>query len=276
MRYKIIIPVFNNWQFTRDCIESIITYTEAYKTPYLIVIVDNGSTDNTDNYLKSAIYQNNRTGSSIMVLRNKENLGFVKAVNQGITFLKGYDADIIMNNDVKVSRGWLEKIEKAFTIDDVGLTTLITNTGASLQNYGRLRNFLPGIPKIIDFDERKNIEDNNFVLENHYRGKILYNIPNIVFSLCAIRADVVNDVGALDENLGLGLGDDDDYCIRARLQGYKCALCLDGYYYHYHRRTFRLLDRKDWQEQQFKNIEYLRQKHGDDKVPASNPEMMTI
>jgi GT2 family glycosyltransferase len=48
-------------------------------------------------------------------------------------------------------------------------------------------------------------------------------------------------VGLLDEQFGVGFGDDDDYCHRAQTAGFRLALVLDLVIPHHHRSTFRTL-----------------------------------
>ena len=64
---SIIIPAFNNWAFTRNCIISIYQHTND--VPYEIIVGDNVSTDETINLEK---YFRN-----VNYLRNKENLGYI-------------------------------------------------------------------------------------------------------------------------------------------------------------------------------------------------------
>ena len=59
------------------------------------------------------------------------------------------------------------------------------------------------------------------------------------FFCCAFRRSIFDEVGKLDENFGIGLGDDDDFCCRLRYYNYKLALALGTFVYHYHRTTFK-------------------------------------
>lgn len=106
---SIIIPAYflNNPLFhqTGNCIGSIREHTDKEKTPYEIILVINGETGigfkepYTDTYCDK-------------VIQNPENLGFAKAVNQGIRASKG-EYIAIINNDVQVFDNWLPDLQEA-------------------------------------------------------------------------------------------------------------------------------------------------------------------
>ena len=101
MKCDIIIPVWNQPEATRECIESIVRGTNY---PYRLILVDNGSGPETRSYLEEL---RKRPAPEVKLIRNEENLGYIKAVNQG---LKASDAPYVclMNNDTIPGAGWLE------------------------------------------------------------------------------------------------------------------------------------------------------------------------
>jgi hypothetical protein len=70
----------------------------SYKN-YEVILVDNGSIDNSLEYAKKIF-------PKIKLVRNKTNLGFAKANNQGISLAKG-ELILFLNNDTKVTRNFL-------------------------------------------------------------------------------------------------------------------------------------------------------------------------
>ena len=78
MKCDIIMPVWDQLEFTKECITSINNNT---KYPIRLIIIDNASKRNTKEYLSSLAGEVN---FEIKLIRNEENLGFVKAVNQGL------------------------------------------------------------------------------------------------------------------------------------------------------------------------------------------------
>jgi len=122
---SIVIPVFNKIETTLKCIESIRTQNTG--GTYEVIIVDNGSTDGTQETL--------RVGAgfkpALTYIRNQENLGVSKALNIGAEAAQ-YDALCFMHNDVFVFRenwttevtGFLSKTANAGVVGLYGAKTL--------------------------------------------------------------------------------------------------------------------------------------------------------
>ncbi len=77
IKISIIIPVYNCIQYTRQVVTQIEKYTS---NAYELILIDNGSSDETIELLKS--YRND---GNITVIKNTENMGFAYANNQGGT-----------------------------------------------------------------------------------------------------------------------------------------------------------------------------------------------
>lgn len=98
-KVSIIIPVFNNAEYTRQCLTALKANT-SYPN-YEVIVVDNGSSDETQPMLAA------RKG--IKVIRNIENKGFTEACNQGAQAATG-DYLLFLNNDTIPLKGWLEPL----------------------------------------------------------------------------------------------------------------------------------------------------------------------
>ncbi|MEY3788257.1 MAG: hypothetical protein RLZ75_2464 [Pseudomonadota bacterium] len=96
--YAITFACYNQVEYTRQCIDSMIKHGVDLGR---LVVVDNGSTDETRAYLETL-----PLGGCIL---NKANLGCGVAWNQGALALQA-EWTIIMNNDVLVSKGWIENM----------------------------------------------------------------------------------------------------------------------------------------------------------------------
>lgn len=102
---SIVIPVFNQIESTEKCISSIRNCNKD--SIYEIIVVDNGSTDNTEQFF-SSFSSGSSTGKDyygeiITYIRNEENLGVSKALNRGAGAAK-YSMLCFMHNDVFVFR----------------------------------------------------------------------------------------------------------------------------------------------------------------------------
>ena len=101
----IVIPVFNRLHFTTACIESLIHQT--YNN-FTIIVVDDGSTDGTADYLK-ANYQD------IIIVPGNGNLWWTGATNAGVEKalqISSSDDDFILtlNNDLVVKEDYLQAL----------------------------------------------------------------------------------------------------------------------------------------------------------------------
>lgn len=102
MKLSIIIPVFNKINFTLSALNGL--FKSNITTQCEFILVDNGSTDNTQKEL-SQIKQDN-----FVYIRNKENLFHSKACNIGYQYSTG-DNILFINNDIKVkANDWAEII----------------------------------------------------------------------------------------------------------------------------------------------------------------------
>jgi len=99
--YSVTFACYNAIEYTKKCIDSMIKNGDDLSR---LAIIDNGSTDGTQEYLQSL-----PLGSLIL---NKSNLGCGVAWNQGAMALQS-EWTISMNNDVIVSSGWIENLINA-------------------------------------------------------------------------------------------------------------------------------------------------------------------
>src|SRR3989344_4262041 len=108
---SIVIVNWNTKELVLDCINSIIE--SKTKVKYEIIVVDNGSTEGSVEALRKI--------KEIKLIENKENLGFAKAVNQGIKKSKGKYI-LLLNSDTLVRKGSIDKlIEFAKRTSDAGV-----------------------------------------------------------------------------------------------------------------------------------------------------------
>ncbi|MGZ5055888.1 MAG: glycosyltransferase family 2 protein [Methylobacter sp.] len=105
--YAITFACYNQVEYTRQCVDSMIKHGVDLSR---LVVVDNGSTDETRSYLETL-----PLGGRIF---NKANLGCGVAWNQGALALQS-EWTIIMNNDVLVSHGWIENMINAAEQNDL-------------------------------------------------------------------------------------------------------------------------------------------------------------
>jgi GT2 family glycosyltransferase len=105
---SIVIVNYNGYKWLKLCIPSLL------KTDYSefeIIIVDNGSTDQSIEYLR------NNWQHRIKIIELRENLGFAEGCNIGIREAKG-DIIALLNNDMEVHKDWLRAAVEALLSDE--------------------------------------------------------------------------------------------------------------------------------------------------------------
>jgi len=114
MKYSIVIPTYNHCDdLLKPCIESIIKNTDL--TDIEIIVVANGCTDNTRQYVESL-------GINIKLIWFYDPIGYTKATNIGIQQARG-EYVLLLNNDVQIldyweKNKWLEILTEPFLSDD--------------------------------------------------------------------------------------------------------------------------------------------------------------
>ncbi len=220
---SIIIPVFNQLDYTKLAIESIKKYTHI---PYELIIIDNASTDGTFQYLS--------TLQDIKLIRNPENYGFPKAVNQGIVHAEG-DYIVVLNNDVIVTNKWLERLIEHLKEDNsIGIIGPLSNYVSGIQILKDAEKFYLENGKVNEVHLQQFAE---YIYEKNKGTKIIF--PRIAGLCMVIKKEVIEKIGGFDERFTPGNFEDDDYCLRAVLAGFKIAVAKDVFIHHFGSKSFK-------------------------------------
>lgn len=198
---SIVIPVYNQFEYTYLCIQSIIK--NSGEIHYEILIADDCSNDLTVD-IEQVI-------SGLCVIRNAENLRFLKNCNNAAKYAKGKYI-LFLNNDTQVQENWLapliELIERDRTIGMVG-SKLVYPDGrlqeaggilwrdGSAWNYGNRSD--PDLPEY------------NYVKEVDY----------ISGAAIMIRHELWKEIGGFDERFAPAYCEDSDLAFEVRKHGYK-------------------------------------------------------
>ena len=102
-KLSVIIPNWNGKRFLQECLDSLKDQTYSH---FETILVDNGSTDGSADFVQQ------RYGDFVRTIRNEINLGFAGGNNVGIRNAKG-DYIVLLNNDTWADPHWLEELVKA-------------------------------------------------------------------------------------------------------------------------------------------------------------------
>jgi glycosyltransferase involved in cell wall biosynthesis/Flp pilus assembly protein TadD len=243
---SIIILCCNQVDVTRACLESVLEHT---RPPYELLLIDNGSSDDTPTYL--AGLQQRPGPARVVVIRNESNRGFAAGCNQGLEQARGRFL-VLLNNDTLVTAGWLDGLV-AWAVHDwptVGLVGPMTSWSSP--------------PQMIPVDYRTPEELQAFAARRReqFAGQGVA-VERLTGFCLLLRREVWEKLGGLDETFGVGFFEDDDLCLRARQAGFRLVMALNVFIHHHGNRTFQGLG-LDARAQLQANFEKFRAKWGDE------------
>ncbi|MFT8350523.1 glycosyltransferase [Clostridium saccharoperbutylacetonicum] len=219
MKIDIVIPIYNAYEYTIECVNSILKYTKKHDYN-LILINDKSSDERIEQYLTELA---NKKISNILIFSNEENLGFVGTVNKGMAYSS--NDIILLNSDTEVTEGWLPKIRAAAYLNDkIATVTPLTNSGTicSIPVFCEDND----IPSEITLKEYADIVEKTSL-------KLYPSIPTAVGFCMYIKRTIINEIGLFDKDtFGKGYGEENDFCCRALEKGYHHILCDDTFIFH--------------------------------------------
>ncbi len=219
----VIVPCWNQREFTRHCIRSLITYT---RPPWELIVIDNGSTDDTAAYLAGV---QDAAPVPVTIIANATNLGFPAAINQGLKAARG-DYLVLLNNDAVVTNSWLDQL--------IALIDM-KNSGPPIGMAGPMSNYVtpPQLVEHVPYRDMEHMEAFARQWRDQHRGE-WSTVPKLSGFCLMMKRAVYNAIGGLDERFGLGFFDDDDLGLRARKAGFELAVARDLFIHHFGSRTF--------------------------------------
>ncbi len=225
IRPSIIVVNWNTRSLLEDCIAAVRRRTSI---PYELILVDNGSADGSRELLESL------TDARTQVILLPENRGYAGGINIGIERATG-DVLCLLNSDTTVTTGWLPSLLSCMERSGAGLVGPYTNKASGRQRRRPWFGLLP--PPC-----RRTVE-----------------VDFLSFFCIAIRRDVFDQIGVLDERFGYGTCEDVDYCRRAREAGYRLVIDGHSWVWHVGHATFRA-NRLDEPELRRRNRQLFEQK----------------
>ena len=202
----VVIPNYNGMKYLPECLQAL-SNQESGTPDFAVLVVDNGSTDGSVEFLRE--YEENANDKIKSILLS-ENTGFCHAVNVGIEAAQTPYV-LLLNNDTKPEPGFVKHLYKAIQKDEK-----IFSVSACMLMWDK--------PELLD-----DAGDRYCALGWAYaRGKgkpaAAYDRAVQVFSACGgaviYRKSVFDKIGLFDEAHFMYL-EDLDVGYRARIHGYQ-------------------------------------------------------
>ena len=261
----IIVPIYNAYDYTVECIKSILNNTDL-NTHTLVLINDKSPDEKILPMLEK--FKNENQDKKIVVLENEQNMGFVKTVNRGMQYSK--NDVILLNSDTEVTKNWIEKLQKAaYSNQYIATVTPLTNNGTicSVPNFG-VDNELPKNMNLTEYAQMiENISQSRYPELTTGNGFCLY-----------IKRQAIEELGLFDDKtFEKGYGEENDFCYRALDFGYTNILCDNTFIYHKGTQSFKKENLTETRMALIeKHMKLLREKHPiyvqkTDNFIANNP-----
>lgn len=193
MKYSVIVPTYNHCEdFLKPCIESILKYTNMAEVE--LIISANGCTDNTLQYLTSLQNQFNSLGfdENLKIVWSDSPLGYAKATNAGI-LSSTTDKIILLNNDTVL----LEQRKSLWL--ELFMQAFTDNPKCGIS------------APLLSYSEAAG---------HHFA----------IFFAVMIDRKVFDVIGLLNEEYGIGSGEDIEFCIEAERAGFEIVECTEKHW----------------------------------------------
>ncbi|MDA8121269.1 MAG: glycosyltransferase family 2 protein [Deltaproteobacteria bacterium] len=223
----IVIPLYNQIDYTRRCLSTLRGETDG---PFRLILVDNGSTDGTVEYLGCV--------RDAVVVTNGRNAGVAAAWNQGLSLSKGRWI-VVLNNDTVLPAGWLRRLVGFCARENVQVASPSMREGEL--NYD-LEKYAGEFVRAMEARRRMGVADGAcFVVDRQVIGKI----------------------GVFDERFHPASYEDSDFFRRAKNAGFRLAVTGASFIHHFGFATQKRLPAdEEGADHRLRNREYYCDKWG--------------
>ena len=217
----VVIPVHDAREASLACIRSV---RETAPQGTRVVVIDDASGD------AALIRELDDLAAhrKIVLLRNEKNLGFVASVNRGLSFDITCDV-AILNSDTEVYGDWIQRLQRTtYSARDIASVTPLSNDG-SIASYPRQQSPAPDSIAAAKLDRLTALTN----------GRKRVEVPVGVGHCLFVRRTCLDEIGMLDEaTFAKGYGEEVDFCMRARRQGWRHMVGADVFVRHLGAQSF--------------------------------------
>jgi GT2 family glycosyltransferase/glycosyltransferase involved in cell wall biosynthesis len=221
----IVVPVYNAPDEVRRCVDSVLTNTTG---DYRLLLIDDASSDSAVGayFIELAT----RALPNVTLAVNDGNLGFTLTANRGMASSRAGADVVLLNADTIVTRGWLDALVRCAASDpSIGTITPFSNNAEICS----LPLFCVNNPWPPECDPEPWVR-----ALARAAGPTYPDLPTGVGFCLYIRRPLLDAIGSFDPVFGLGYGEENDFCLRAKAAGYRNVLCEDAFVLHMGGRSF--------------------------------------
>jgi len=224
MDLSIIVVSFNTKELLKQCLKSVFKQTKGIN--FEIIVIDNASIDRSPEIIQ-------KESPKVVLIKNKKNLGFAAANNQGIKLARGkyillLNSDTVLKeNSLKKMVDWMEKNQR------VGISSCqlvyqngrLQGTGGYFPNLLRIFNwmfFIDDLPVIKEIFKSFHPHEpkTSWLSSSYFQKERLQDWVMGAFFL--MRKKVIDQIGLLDEEFFMYV-EEVELCYRAKQAGWQVA-----------------------------------------------------
>lgn len=205
---KVAIIVLN-WNGLKDTLACLASLAHLDYPNYVLVVVDNGSTDNSIPTIQAAYPE-------VTLIATGENLGYVGGNNRGLAYARQIEADyaLLLNNDTEVSPDFLQLLVEAAAQDAqvgiVGPTIYYFDQPETVWSAGGAIDWQQGNTAMIGLNQ---VDQGQF-------GERPRPVDFVTGCALLIKMAVVDQAGSLDPRF-FAYYEETEWCVRVSRAGFK-------------------------------------------------------
>jgi len=208
-----------NWNGINDTLECIASLKALNYPSYKIIVVDNGSTDDSLLQLKTH-------HPDLTLIENKKNLGFAEGNNQGIMHAieQGFEALLVLNNDTVVDPNLLNAFAEAHHTHPkaiLGAKPYLYTQNTHFDHFGGNWNAKKGTFDLIGYRQQ----------EDHLTWEKPFAVDYVCGCALFATTEVFKTVGLFDARFFL-FWEEADFCFRAKKLGYSSFIAPQAKIWH--------------------------------------------
>ncbi len=206
----VIVPIYNDFEATRDCLDSLRPQLAVAKRTVAVLVND----ASPDERIQQLLHQCAKE-PIFTVMHNELNLGFAATVNRALSIVPRGDV-LVLNADTVLPAGTLAELAIAGrSSPDIGTVTPLSNNGEYTSFPEPFQvNELPTSEAIADIDRAAKVNRGDFV-----------DLPNGIGFCLYVTRRCLDSVGGMPHLYDRGYYEDVEFCLRARENGLRnvCA-----------------------------------------------------
>lgn len=220
----IIIINWNTAQMTCDCLASV--YENGVEKDWQVVVVDNASSDHSVKLIKEKFPE-------VVLIENKENLGFAAANNQVLNSVKS-QYYLLLNSDTLVMGDVINQslkfLQQDSKIGAMGCRVLNTDKSTQL-TCSMFPSLLNLVLQLLTLDKFTSPFFGRYQYK-YWDRKSEKDVEVISGCYLMLKQEVINNVGVLDEQFFF-FGEETDWCRRIRSEGWRLVFSPVGEIIHH-------------------------------------------